>query len=190
MTAIDPPAVASAIVSATVPDWSREAVGLFEWQPSRKLLKTIRDYQRVAGRRALHTQLYRKWAVLRYRFWSVVTGADIPLKTRIGGGLLMPHPNGIVIHPDVVIGPNCLLMQQVTLGFRGEGVPRLGGHVDVGTGAKLLGKITLGDDAVVGACALVIADVAPGTTVFGVPAKPASQAVELAERPAAPVSAG
>lgn len=54
--------------------------------------------------------------VLRHRFRSAVTGADIPIDSRVGGGLLIPHPNGIVIHPGAEIGCNCLVFQQVTIG--------------------------------------------------------------------------
>ncbi|WP_283937743.1 serine O-acetyltransferase [Sphingomonas hankyongi] len=110
-------------------------------------------------------------AVLAHRFWSVVTGADIPLNCRIGGGLLIPHPNGIVIHPDSEIGPNCLLFQQVTIGAAGGGIPRLGGHVDVGAGAKILGAVTIGDHAVIGANSVVLCDVPAGATAVGVPAR-------------------
>ena len=109
-------------------------------------------------------------ATLRHRFWSVVTGADIPLNCSIGGGLLIPHPNGIVIHPDVRVGPNCLIFQQVTLGARSAKVPTVGGHVDFGAGAKVLGSITLGDHAVVGANAVVLIDVPEGATAVGIPA--------------------
>jgi len=112
----------------------------------------------------------RKIAILRHRFWSVVTGADIPLGPKIGGGLLALHPNGIVIHPDVVIGPNCLIFQQVTLGTGRGGVPRIGGHVDIGAGAKILGKITIGDHAKIGANAVVLCDVPPFASAVGVPA--------------------
>lgn len=167
-----PAASPSAMPSATIPDWSREAVGAWQWHPSRKLLRAIRDYQRHRARRSLAAKIAARAAVLRYRFWSVVTGADIPPTTSIGGGLLMPHPNGIVIHPDAVIGPNCLLMQQVTLGAGRGGAPRLAGHVDVGAGAKVLGGVAIGTDAVIGACALVLRDVPAGITVAGVPAVP------------------
>jgi serine O-acetyltransferase len=159
-------------VSATVPDWSREAKSLFEWAPSRSLLASIRAYQRHAGRRNPLSFLLKKLAVLRHRFWSVVTGSDIPVNTQIGGGLLLPHPNGIVIHPDCRIGMNCLILQQVTLGSGGGGVPSLGGHVDIGAGAKVLGGIHLHDHAVVGANAVVLSDVPQGVTVVGVPARP------------------
>lgn len=94
------------------------------------------------ARSGLVAATLRRWVVLQHRFWSAVSGADIPLNCQIGGGLLLPHPNGVVIHPAAVIGPNCLIFQQVTLGTRGNtGAPVLAGHVDVGAGAKLLGAL-------------------------------------------------
>lgn len=108
---------------------------------------------------------------MRHRFWSVVTGADIPLDCQIGGGLLLPHPNGIVIHPKAIIGPNCLIFQQVTIGTRsGNLLPVIGGHVDIGAGAKILGGVRIGDHACVGANAVVLKDVPSGKTVAGIPA--------------------
>ena len=83
----------------------------------------------------------------------------------------MPHPNGIVIHPGALIGPNCMLMQQVTIGERRDGVPSLGGHVDVGAGAKVLGAIHVGDHARIGANAVAVHDVPAGATALGVPAR-------------------
>lgn len=103
-----------------------------------------------------------------YRFWSIVTGADIPLNTTIGGGLMIPHPNGIVIHPGSTIGPNCLIFQQVTL----AGAVRLGYHVDIGAGAKIIGPLTIGNNVRIGANAVVTKDVASGLTVAGIPAEP------------------
>jgi len=159
--------------SAVNPDWSREAKGFFEWCPSRSLLASIRAYQRVRYSKRPWHFLVRKIAVLRHRIWSVATGADIPLNSKIAGGLLLPHPNGVVVHPDSEIGPNCLLFQQVTLGtVQGNtGVPHLGGNVVVGTGAKLLGGICIGDHALIGANAVVLQDVPAGATGAGVPAR-------------------
>jgi len=156
--------------SATVPDWSREHKSFGSWMPSRSLLATIRSYQRIADSRLPWHAVQRRWLVLRHRFWSVVTGADIALSCRIAGGLLLPHPNGVVIHNDVEIGPNCLIFQQVTLGARHGRVPRIGGHVDIGAGAKLLGGIVVGDDVLIGANAVVLDDVPSGATVVGIPA--------------------
>ena len=157
------------MVSADTPDWSREQRE--GWNPGRALLASIRAYQRAAISPSPLARLRKDTAVVRYRFWSAMTGADIPLTTLIGGGLLMPHPNGIVIHPDVIIGPNCLIFQQVTLGSNGEGVPWIDGHVDIGAGAKLLGPIRVGAHARIGANAVVTRDVPDGATAIGIPAR-------------------
>jgi serine O-acetyltransferase len=154
-------------ISASVPDWSRERPRRF-WDPSRRLLGAIRRYQGAGD--TLSGRLLRKIAVLEHRFWSVVTGADVPLTSRIGGGLL-PHPNGVVIHPSAVIGPNCLLFQQVTLGAGRGGLPVLGGHVDVGAGAKILGPVRVGDHVVIGANAVVTRDVPSCGVAAGIPAR-------------------
>jgi serine O-acetyltransferase len=162
---------AAARISAAEPDWSREARTAF-WQPSRALLQSIRAYQRHAGSRAPLAVLARQVAVLRHRFWSVVTGADIPLNCRLGGGLLLPHPNGVVIHPAATLGPNCLLFQQVTIGAGSRpGHPVIGGHVDIGAGAKVLGGVTIGDHACIGANAVVTRDVPAHATAVGIPAR-------------------
>jgi serine O-acetyltransferase len=159
------------IVSAGIPDCSRESKSLCEWHPSRSLLAAIRTYQRCARTPGLSKYVIKKLAVLRHRFWSIVTGADIPLHSQLGGGLLLPHPNGIVIHPEARIGPNCLIFQQVTAGTRGgDGAPVIGGHVDIGAGAKILGAVTIGDHAVIGANAVVLTDVPANCIAVGVPA--------------------
>lgn len=158
-------------VSATDPDWSREFKPFFAWQPNRSLLASLRSYEKWSSSSGIVALAMRKVAVLRHRFWSVVTGAEISLGTRIGGGLLLPHPNGIVIHPDATIGPNCLIFQQVTLGSLDEGAPRIGGHVDIGTGAKILGAVSIGDHCRIGANAVVLQDVPPFATAVGIPAR-------------------
>jgi serine O-acetyltransferase len=122
------------------------------------LLKSIRDYQSAIGFAA---PLKRKYAVIRHRFWSAVTGADIPINSAIGGGLLIPHPNGIVIHPDAQIGCNCLIFQQVTIGATNKGIPEIGGHVDIGAGAKIVGPVKVGAHARIGANAVVRTDIPP-----------------------------
>jgi serine O-acetyltransferase len=152
-------------------DWSREAPRCF-WDPGRKLLLAIRHYQRWDTKNGLLANIVRKWSVLRHRFWSVVTGADIPLNCQIGAGLLIPHPNGIVIHPDAQLGVNCLIFQQVTIGTgTAVGVPKIGDHVDIGAGAKILGPVDIGAYVKIGANAVVVADVPSGATAVGIPAR-------------------
>ncbi len=159
-------------VSATEPDWDRERPKGY-WDPPRRLLRSIRSYQRLVGRSGPLVWLARKKSLLCYRFWSLVTQAEISLKADIGGGLMMPHPNGIVIHPSVVLGPNCLIFQQCTLGTVGHksGAPHVGGHVDIGAGARILGPVQIGDHAKIGANAVVVKDVPAGAVASGVPAQ-------------------
>ena len=106
---------------------------------------------------------------MQHRFWSAVTDSEIPLNADLGGGLLLPHPNGIVIHSQSRIGPNCLIFHQVTLGTRlgDPRAPRFGGH---GAGAKLLGGISIGDHSRFGTNAVVLCDVPAGATAVGIPA--------------------
>jgi serine O-acetyltransferase len=159
-------------VSAEMPDWSREQKRWLSWDPSRSLIGHLRVYQRQASSKYLLIRLLSKLTVLRYRFWTIVTGADIPLNCQIEGGLMLPHPNGIVIHPGSKIGPNCLFFQQVTIGTNeGKGPPQIGEHVDIGAGAKILGDIKIGNHARIGANAVVLNDVQPGATAVGVPAR-------------------
>ena len=125
---------------------NREAVTHW-WQPGRKLLAALRAYQHWNAR-PWPLRLLRKPARLRWIFWSAIAGADIPLECEIGPGLLIPHPNGIVIHRRAKIGANCCIFQQVTLGEhpRGLGVPTIGDGVTIGAGAKIFGDIHITSD--------------------------------------------
>ena len=156
-------------ISAEVPDWSRETVrGV--WDPGPKLIRAVRRYQKLRHRGPLGRLLSRYW-VANHWFWSLMTQSELHLTTQIGGGLRLTHPTGIIVHPDARIGPNCMLFHQVTL----AGPVVLGGHVDVGAGAKLIGPLTVGDHAVIGANAVVTRDVPAGATVAGVPARVIAQ---------------
>jgi len=158
-------------VSATVPDWDRENKTRGEYEPWKNLLATLRAY-RIASAKGGFAKLFNPLIVLRFRFWSAVCGTDIPLNSNIGGGLIISHPNGVVIHPKAIIGPNCLIFQQVTIGAGSRpGFPTIGGHVDIGAGAKILGGITIGDHVKVGANSVVIDDVPSNCTVVGIPGR-------------------
>lgn len=154
------------LVSSTIADWTREQSSTY-WEPSKRLLKTIRDYQSAQDKNVLIRVIVKKWAVLRHRFWSVVCACDIPIDCTIGGGLFLTHPTGVVIHSNSCVGVNCLILQQVTIV---EGV-KIEGHVDIGSGAKIIRPVTIGEHALIGANAVVTQDVPAGATAVGIPAK-------------------
>ena len=153
-------------VSAAEPDWDREKLCTW-WDPGRQLIRSIRRYQKWKEKGGLLGFYFCKLSVLHQRLWSIVTSADIPLNCQIGGGFLMMHPSGVVIHPEAQIGCNCLFLQQVTVV---AGV-KIGGHVDLGAGAKVIRAVTIGDHAKVGANAVVLHDIPAGSTAVGIPAK-------------------
>jgi serine O-acetyltransferase len=109
------------------------------------------------------------------RRWAIAyCGVDILPRAEIGGGCILAHGIGLVIGGRTVIGEDCTLLHGVTLGevrFDELDCPRVGDRVTIGTGARVLGGITVGDDAVIGAGAVVLADVPRGATVAGVPAR-------------------
>ena len=139
---------------------------------SKLLLDAIASYQLYNNRSGVFASVARKIALLRYLFWTVVTGSDIAPTARVGARLSLPHPGGVVIHSDAVIGDDCLLMQQVTIGMVGQsGAPIIGAGVYCGAGAKILGDIRIGDRVWIGANAVVLCDVPDDCTAVGIPAR-------------------
>ena len=99
-------------------------------------------------------------------------GIEIVVSAPIGPGFYIAHSVGCVLAPRS-IGANCSIISNVTLGMRNEwAFPIIGDNVFIGAGARVLGGIRLGDNSIVGANAVVVKDVAPATTVVGIPAKP------------------
>jgi len=103
------------------------------------------------------------------------TGIQIPLNTSIGRGVLFCHFSCIVFSEKVTIGNYCSIHQGVTVGrvFAGEkaGVPTLGDHVIIYPGAKVVGKIRIGNNVIIGANATVVSDVPDNCVVVGSPAR-------------------
>ncbi len=109
------------------------------------------------------------------QFAKWITGIEIHPSSTIGEGLFIDHGMGVVIGETSVIGDNVTLFQGVTLGGtgkeRGKRHPTLGNNIVIGTGAKVLGNIKIGDNSYIGANAVVIKDVPPNSTVVGVPGR-------------------
>jgi len=94
---------------------------------SRLLLASIASYQSYRSRSGVFAIVARRFALLRYLFWTIVTGSDIAPTARLGARLRLPHPSGVVIHGGAIIGDDCLIMQQVTVGVVGDsGAPIIG----------------------------------------------------------------
>lgn len=106
---------------------------------------------------------------------SCVFAVDIHPAAKIGQGIMFDHATGIVIGETAVVEDNVSIMQSVTLGGTGKGHgdrhPKVRSGVLISAGAKILGNIEIGECAKIGAGSVVLKNVAPRTTVAGVPAK-------------------
>lgn len=103
---------------------------------------------------------------------EIMTGISIPVQARIGKGFRIHHFGGIILHPETEMGDYCTLYHGVTLGDLGGrgGAPRVGNRVLIGAGAKILGRVEVGDDCTIGANAVVLQSVPSGYLAVGVPA--------------------
>lgn len=104
------------------------------------------------------------------------TGIEIHPGAKIGKRLVIDHGMGIVIGETAEIGDDCLIYHGVTLGGTGKDVgkrhPTIGNHVLIGTGAKVLGPITVGDNSRIAANSVVLSAIPEDCTAVGIPAKP------------------
>lgn len=130
--------------------------------------------------------LYRmgRWAYLHNRFvnpvWYIylilklfilpIAKIELPVTCKIGRNLFLPHPFGLVMGGKTEIGNNCTIGPWVIIGrlAKGRGNPRIEDNVYIGPRATVLGEITIGSNAIVGANAFVIRDVPSGKKVYGV----------------------
>lgn len=101
-------------------------------------------------------------------------GGVIPYQADIGEGTIIGYQGlGVVIHKNCIIGKNCHIAQNVTMGGTSglKDVPVLGNNVDIGAGANVIGPIRVGNNATIGAGAVVITDIPENAVAVGVPAK-------------------
>jgi serine O-acetyltransferase len=120
--------------------------------------------------------------LIPFQVWlDVLTKVQLPAAAQIGPGLYLPHLGTIVIGSGSAIGRNCTIAHNVTIGHAGGrsrsagGNPVIGNRVYIGPGAIIIGPITIGDDALIGAGAVVVKSVPPRGVVVGNPARLLSQ---------------
>lgn len=137
-------------------------------------------FQAVAAHRLIHFLHVRMRIPVLPRFLGLLvrwwTGTEIHPGARIGRGVFIDHAAGVVIGESAIVGDNVTLFQGVTLGATGNEKtwkrhPTLESGVFVGSGARILGPVTVGKNARIGAGSVVLRDVPPDATVAGVPAR-------------------
>ncbi len=134
--------------------------------------------------RAAQFYYQRNWVLfamffLWYRRLKVKYGFDISFRAKIGQGFFLGHFGGVVVHSDAVIGDYCNLSQGVTIGIsnRGEkqGTPVIGNYVFIGPGAKIFGKIFIGNYCAIGANAVLLNSIEDSAVAVGIPARVVSR---------------
>lgn len=131
-----------------------------------QLLWSRKEFRNLFIYRNSHRRVFRYWIAFWYRSMDTLFIET----SEIGGGLFIQHGFATMIAAKS-IGENCWINQQVTVGYTGKGCPVIGNNVTITCGAKVLGDITVGDGAVIGANAVVVKDVEPNAVMGGVPAK-------------------
>jgi serine O-acetyltransferase len=156
----------------------REDWHTYDGSLSRQGLWVMLVYRFGRWRYSIGSRLLRAPFSLVYRILKVLsqilTGIDLPCEVVVGRRFTIEHFGDIIISGDAVFGDDCVIRNGVTVGLRHtgrRGAPVLGNRVDVGTGAKLLGAIRIGDDVAIGANAVVITDVPANSLAVGVPAR-------------------
>ena len=121
--------------------------------------------------------LLRKCCSLAYKILfkgvQIVTGIELPCEAVVGRNFVIDHFGGIIISGYARFGDNCRIRNGVVVGLRrldDKTAPTIGNDVDIGSGAKILGRITIGDNVLIGANAVVLCDVPAGSIAVGVPA--------------------
>lgn len=116
-----------------------------------------------------------KFLEKRYNYYQIKLGIELPADVKIGKGLFIPHPNGIVINSKAEIGDYCTILQQVTIGnngFKGlEKLAKIGDNTTIGAGAKIIGPCQIGNNVNIGANSVVIKNIEDNSVVGGIPAK-------------------
>jgi serine O-acetyltransferase len=124
---------------------------------------------RLALLRKLCSAVYR----ILFKLVQIVTGIELPCEAAVGRNFVIDHFGGIIVSGFARFGDNCRIRNGVVVGLRRTDehcAPVIGNNVDIGAGAKILGRITIGDNSIIGANAVVLEDVPANSLAVGVPA--------------------
>ena len=156
----------------------REDWRMYEGDLSRQGLWVMLVYRFGRWRYSIKQRWLRLPFSFAYRILKllsqILTGIDLPCEVQVGRRLTIEHFGDIIISGDTIIGDDVVIRNGVTIGLKrtGEaGAPIIGNRVDIGTGAKILGAIQIGDDVAIGANAVVLQDIPANSLAVGVPAK-------------------
>ena len=128
---------------------------------------------RYGVRPALLRKFFSLIYKILYKFIQILTGIELPCEVQIGRNFIIDHFGGVIISGYAKFGNDCRIRNGVVVGLRRTDHPRapvVGDNVDIGAGAKLLGAITIGNNVLIGANAVVITDVPDNSIAVGVPA--------------------
>jgi serine O-acetyltransferase len=130
---------------------------------------------RLSRAALLRTRLARPFIAIAQKLIEIVTGISLPPQCEMGEGLYIGHYGSIIVSPPSRVGHNCSLAQNVTVGVAGSGenrgAPVIGNRVFIGAHAIIVGRITVGDDAVICAGSVVTRSVPARAMVMGNPAR-------------------
>lgn len=155
-------------------DWQKNKATSFK---SRLVLMLFRSSQ-ICERWSMPFSLISIFIRMLYQIsveW--VLGIELPWDTQVGSSLQLQHGQGLVINHETIIGENCVLRNSTTIGNKKladgsySAAPKIGNNVDIGANVVIIGAITIGDNAVIGAGSVVVKDVPEGAVVVGNPAR-------------------
>lgn len=166
-------------------DWEINRETSFKSRLSLVLLRSAQYPKKLTSQRLFMNPFQAIYQILVE--W--ILGIEIPWNTDIGHSLQLHHGHGLVVNHEVTIGHNCVLRHTTTIGNKKNAdgsysaAPSIGNYVDIGCHVVILGAVTIGDRAVIGAGSIVLKDVPPGGVVVGNPARLIRVVEEISDCP-------
>ena len=149
----------------------------YEWNIGSQGLWVMIIYRYGRWRYSVRPVILRKCFSLIYKiafkFIQIITGIELPCEAVVGKGFKIDHFGGVIVSGYAIFGDNCRIRNGVVVGLKNieePGAPVIGNNVDIGAGAKVLGKIRIGNNVFIGANAVVLTDVPDNSVAVGVPA--------------------